>query len=80
MFDAELYRPKAEVEDWKKHGPLITFTTRMKAEGLITEDDFQSITRDVEREVAEAIAFAEAGTWEPVEDLMRFVHSERNTP
>jgi len=27
MFDAELYRLKAEVEDWKKHGPLITLTT-----------------------------------------------------
>jgi TPP-dependent pyruvate/acetoin dehydrogenase alpha subunit len=80
MFDAELYRPKSEVEDWKKHGPLITFTTQMKAEGVVTEDDFQSITRDVEREVAEAIAFAEAGTWEPVEDLTRFVHSERKTP
>jgi pyruvate dehydrogenase E1 component alpha subunit len=76
MFDAELYRQKAEVEDWKKHGPLTTFTTRMKSEGLLTEDDFQSITQDVERVVAEAIAFAEAGTWEPVESLTRFVHSE----
>jgi TPP-dependent pyruvate/acetoin dehydrogenase alpha subunit len=80
MFDAELYRPKAEVEDWKKHGPLITFTARMKAAGVIAEEDFQSITRDVEREVAEAIAFAEAGTWEPVEDLTRFVCSERPAP
>jgi pyruvate dehydrogenase E1 component alpha subunit len=80
MFDAELYRPKAEVEDWKKHGPLITFTTRLKAEGVISEDDFQSITRDIEREVAEAIDFAEAGTWEPVADLTRFVHSEKKTP
>jgi pyruvate dehydrogenase E1 component alpha subunit len=80
MFDAELYRPKAEVEDWKKHGPLITFTTRLKAEGVITEDDFQSITRDIEREVAEAIDFAEAGTWEPVADLTRFVHSEKKPP
>ena len=30
MFDPELYRDKAEVEDWKKRGPLITFTTRLK--------------------------------------------------
>ena len=80
MFDAELYRPKAEVEDWKKHGPIITFTTRLKAEGVITEDDFQSTTRDVEREVSEAIDFAEAGTWEPVADLTRFVRSEKKMP
>lgn len=77
MFDAELYRPKAEVEDWKKHGPLITFTARMKAEGVITEDDFQAVTREVDSVVEAAVAFAEAGTWEPVEDLLRFVYSER---
>ena len=76
MFDAELYRAKAEVEDWKKHGPLITLTSRMKTEGILTEEDFQSLTEDVEREVAETVAFAEAGTWEPVADLTRFVHSE----
>ncbi|MDR3405845.1 MAG: pyruvate dehydrogenase (acetyl-transferring) E1 component subunit alpha [Chthoniobacter sp.] len=76
MFDAELYRPKTEVEDWKKHGPLITFTTRMKTEGVITEDDFQAITREVESEVEKAITFAEAGTWEPVGELTRFVYSE----
>ena len=47
---------------------------------MITEDDFQSITRDIEREVAEAVDFAEAGTWEPVADLTRFVHSEKKMP
>ena len=80
MFDAELYRQKAEVEEWKKQGPIITFTTRMKAEGILTEDDFQSLTREVDGEVEKAIAFAEAGTWEPVEELMRFVHSEEKKP
>ncbi len=30
---------------------------------------------EVEREIAEAVAFAEAGPWEPVEDLTKFVMS-----
>ena len=80
MFDAELYRAKDEVEKWKKEGPIIRLTSRLKAENVITEDDFQSLQREVEKEVAEAVAFAEAGTWEPVEDLMRFVHSEPKKP
>lgn len=80
MFDAELYRAKDEVEKWKKEGPIIRLTSRLKAENIITEDDFQSLQRDVEKEVAEAISFAEAGTWEPVEDLTRFVHSESKRP
>ncbi len=31
----------------------------------------------VEDEIAQAVAFAEAGTWEPVEDLLTDVHAER---
>jgi pyruvate dehydrogenase E1 component alpha subunit len=76
MFDPELYRAKQEVEDWKKHGPIISLTARLKAEGVMTEDDFQIIEREVADEVAAAVSFAEAGTWEPVENLMRHVHSE----
>jgi hypothetical protein len=32
---------------------------------------------EIDAEISEAVAFAEAGTWEPVEQLTRFVHAER---
>jgi pyruvate dehydrogenase E1 component alpha subunit len=73
MFDAELYRDKAEVERWKTHGPIHTFTDRLKAAGMMTEADFEAIDRDAVAEVEAAVQFAEAGTWEPVEDLLRDV-------
>jgi pyruvate dehydrogenase E1 component alpha subunit len=73
MFDAELYRDKAEVERWKAHGPIHSFTDRLKAAGLLTEAEFGAIEREALDEVAAAVAFAEAGTWEPVEDLLRDV-------
>ena len=73
MFDAELYRDKAEVERWKAHGPIHTFTGRLKAAGMMTEADFEAIDRDAVAEVETAVQFAEAGTWEPVEDLLRDV-------
>ena len=38
----------------------------------------RTIEREVAAEIDEAVAFAEAGTWEPVEDLTRFVYSERS--
>ena len=69
MFDAELYRDKAEVERWKQHGPIHTFTDRLKAAAMIDEADFERLDREAEREVDEAVAFAEAGTWEPVDRL-----------
>ncbi len=76
MFDPELYRSREEVEHWREHGPLITLTRRLREAGLFAEEDFQALTREVEAEVEQAVAFAEAGTWEPVEDLCRFVYSE----
>jgi pyruvate dehydrogenase E1 component alpha subunit len=76
MFDAQLYRDKAEVEEWRKRGPLITFTTRCKAAGLITEEDFLRLDQAAAAEVDAAVAFAELSAWEPVEDLQRFVYAE----
>ena len=75
MFDPDLYRDKAEIEQWKTRGPIHTFSARLKAQGDLTEAQFLDLDRDVMREVAGAVAFAEAGTWEPVEDLARDVYT-----
>lgn len=77
MFDAELYRDKAEVEAWKQRGPIHTYSARLKAQGMLNEEQFLDIDRGVEAEVAHAVAFAEAGSWEPVEDLLRDVTAIR---
>jgi pyruvate dehydrogenase E1 component alpha subunit len=79
MFDAELYRAKAEVEEWKTRDPIATFVQRLQEQGALNDADVASIEREVAREIDEAVAFAEAGTWEPVEELTRFVYSERRT-
>jgi pyruvate dehydrogenase E1 component alpha subunit len=73
MFDPDLYRPKAEVEEWKKRGPLHTFTERLKAQQLFAEADFERLDAGVAAELKAAIDFAEASAWEPVEDLTRDV-------
>lgn len=73
MFDPELYRDKAEVERWKQHGPIHTFTDKCKAAGVMSEADFLRLDAEVQQEVEAAVAFAEAGTWEPVEQLTRDV-------
>jgi len=73
MFDPELYRDKAEVEQWKTRGPIHTFTARLKAQGQLTEEQFLELDRAAMAEVEAAVAFAEAGTWEPLEELTRHV-------
>jgi pyruvate dehydrogenase E1 component alpha subunit len=76
MFDPELYRDKAEVEEWKTRGPIHTYSARLKAQNLLDEEQFLALDREVLGEVEQAVAFAEAGTWEPVEDLLKDVHTE----
>ena len=77
MFDAELYRAKAEVEAWKERGPIHTFTQRLKAAGMLTEEEFLALDAAAMAEVDAAVAFAEAGQWEPVGDLLRDVTTPR---
>lgn len=76
MFDAQLYRDKAEVEAWRQKGPIIRFESWLEANHLIRAEDTASIETDVAAEIAEAVAFAETAEWEPVEDLARFTYAE----
>ena len=80
MYDAELYRQKEEVTAWKTRGPLHTFSARLKAEGKLTEEEFVALDAAVNAEVERAVAFAEAGTWEPVASLYRDLHTPEGAP
>lgn len=77
MFDAELYRSRAEVEQWKKRCPILAFTTRLKAERVLDDAQLAAMEADITDEIAAAVAFAEAGSWEPVEHLTRDVYTAR---
>ena len=75
MYDAELYRSKEEVEQWKARDPIPVFARRLREWGLLADADLAALEKDVAAEVAEAVAFAEAGPWEPVEDLTKDVYT-----
>jgi len=75
MFDPELYRDKAEVEQWKSRGPIHTFSARLKAQDHLTEERFLELDAQACAEVDRAVAFAEAAAWEPVEDLAKDVYA-----
>jgi pyruvate dehydrogenase E1 component alpha subunit/2-oxoisovalerate dehydrogenase E1 component len=79
MFDPELYRSKQEVEEWKKRDPIPMLISRMSELSLISEKDIAMIEKEVAAEVDDAVAFADAGTLESVDQLTRFVYSERRT-
>ena len=76
MYDPERYRSKDEVTAARERDPLTLLEDRMRAEGLLDDERLAGIEEDVAAEIDAAVEFARAGTPEPVEDLVRFVHSE----
>ena len=76
MYDPELYRSKDEVERWKARDPIASFRAALKEAGILDDAAFERMDAGVMAEVDEAVAFAEAGTLEPLADLERWVYSE----
>jgi len=76
MFDAQLYRDKAEVEGWRKKGPIVRFQGWLTETGLAHADDIARIEQEIHAEIDAAVAFAESAEWEPLEELTRHVVAE----
>ncbi len=79
MYDAELYRTKEEVEEHKKEDPIATFQARAMEDGLVTAEDVERIEEEAAQEIAEAVDFAEAGEWEPIEEIARDTYARELT-
>jgi len=75
MYDPERYRSKEEVAVWRRRDPVDVLVEGLRGAGLLDDDDLAGLEREVAAEIDAAVAAAEAGTLEPVEDLTRFVTS-----
>ena len=76
MYDPDLYRTKEEIERYKEHDPIPALSARLRDAELLTDEDVEQLEASVAEEIESAIAFAEAGSFEPVEQLLRFVYWE----
>lgn len=75
MYDAELYRSKEEVDEWKHRDPIDLYMAKLRKAGFLNDDVLAGIRAKNARELAEAVQFAEDGEWEPVADLTRDVYT-----
>ncbi len=81
MFDAQLYRSKEEVESWRLKDPVIRFQNWLDTVGILHKDEVQVIEAEIDDEIEEAVAYAIAGTLEPLDQLtLHVVASERPEP
>jgi pyruvate dehydrogenase E1 component alpha subunit len=73
MADPDLYRSKQEIAEWRTRDPIATFPAHLREQGLLSETDLAGLENAIARELAEAVQFAEASPWEPIEDLTKDV-------
>lgn len=80
MYDPELYRSKDEVSEWRQRDPIDLFSTRLRDAGVLDDEALEAMEASVQARVDDAVAFAEAGTDEPVEQLTRHVYAGSAQP
>lgn len=76
MADAGTYRTAEEVEEWRRRDPLLVFRQKLEEANLVTPSEIQEIEARVEREVEEAVRFAEESPFPPVSTLYEYVYCE----
>ncbi len=79
MYDAERYRTKDEVAQWKQRDPIASFEQYLRENGLLHDADVEKTEAAIAAEIAEAVAFAEGGDWEPIENLNQDVYTPANS-
>ncbi len=80
MYDPDRYRSTDENEAWKERDPIPRLATALRDAGALDDGARGRMEEEVAAEVEDAVAFAEAGTLEPVEDLERFVTAGSGVP
>lgn len=74
--DAQTYRPKGEVEDYRAHKDcLIQFRERVLSATLLEEDQLDMIDREVAQVIDQAYQAAKDSPLPPEDDLMRDIYA-----
>ncbi len=80
MFDPDLYRDPAEVEQWKQRDPIATFADRLLRDGIVTDDDIEQMWSAARNETESAVVAADAAPLESVDTLLDHVTRDRPEP
>ena len=76
MADPELYRSKAEVEEFRKRDAIERLKKHLMEAGQLDDAGFAGLEARVEAEVSDAIAFADASAQPDIGTLMDYITKE----
>ncbi len=75
--NAEKYRSKKEIEDYKKnHDPIMLFEKTLIKEGVLTDATIEEIDREAKKEATDAAKFADESPYPPQEEIFTDVYWE----
>lgn len=75
--NAKKYRTPEEIEEYKsRHDPIRIWTSRLLAEGVVTESDCEEIDRQAKDEANNAVKFAEQSPFPEESDILTDVYWE----
>jgi len=75
MADPSEYRNKEEVEEWKKRDPIKLFKDSGFVDGLLTEKILNAMEEQVNKEIEEAVQFADQSPEPPAEVLYEDIYA-----
>jgi len=73
--DAQVYRTKDEVNEWKKKCPIKRLNAYLLKEGIATKKELDALDKQGEEDIQKAVEFAENSPELPLEKIMEEVYA-----
>ena len=80
MSDAQHYRTKEEVEEYRKIDPIKQVLNVIEENNYLSADEIKEIQSDVKKRVQECVEFAENSPYPPKEQLYDMVYEQKDYP
>lgn len=80
MSDAQLYRSKEEVEEYKKIDPITQVLDVIKDQKYATDAEIDAIDQRVKDLIEECVKFAEESPYPEIQQLYDVVYAQENYP
>jgi len=73
--DAKKYRTREEEQEWRMKDPIARLRDVLVQEGLLTEEEADSIKAEAKKEIEESVEFAKGSPMPTLDDLMEDIYA-----
>jgi TPP-dependent pyruvate/acetoin dehydrogenase alpha subunit len=76
-INREYYRAKDEEKDWRENrDPITRFRAFLVEQGIATEDEIEAMNAEIEKDAADAVAYAEAAPYPDASEVEMHVYAD----